>query len=199
MNLSKKERERLLKVSRENGRKRLMKHRLKKKGIEHTDNINLNAVTQPYRTKSALNKAVAKTKKSLPRSPSKMKEVVNKLANSFKDEDKQYIIHNGKLPKKSSKGLSSTVITLVLKFYERDDVSRMSPNTKDTRFFKNADGTKELRTIRHLTRKLDKVYNMFIQEWEIENGNILKITFFMHERRVSKTDILWFYLFFWFV
>lgn len=171
MNLSKKEREKLLKVSRDNGHKRLMKHRLKKKGIERTDDVDLNVVTQPYRTESALNKAVAKTKKALPASPSKVKAVVTKLLHSFDDKDKQYIVHNGHIPKKSSKGLSSAVISSVIKYYERDDVSRMSPNTKDTRFFKNpANGTKELKTIRHLTRKLDKVYNMFIQEWVIENG-----------------------------
>lgn len=178
MNLSKKERERLLKVSRDNGRKRLMKHRLKKKGIEITDHT----VTQPYRTKSALNKAVAKTKKALPKSPNKMKAVLTKLLHSFDDKDKQYIVHNGYLPKKST-NISSAVISSVLKFYERDDISRMSPNTKDTRFFKNsANGTKELKTLRHLTRKLDKLYNVFVQEWQIKKGKYSqKMAFFYHE------------------
>lgn len=171
MNFSKKEREKLLKVTRESARKRLKKQRLKKKGI---DNI-LETVAEPYRTKSALNKAVAKTEKASPTSPSKRKAVVTKIVHKFDNKDKQYIVHNGHLPKNSRKGLNAAVISSVIKFYDRDDVSRMSPNTKDTRFFKNpANGEKELKTIRHLTRKLEKVYNMFIQEWEIENGKYLK-------------------------
>lgn len=119
-----------------------------------------------YKTPSALSKAVAKTKQSLPSSPSKRKAVIARLLRMFSEEDQRDIIGNAKLKENgSTKGLSEELIRQIRLFYELDNVSRISPNVKDSRKFINPDtGKKEVRQIRHLSHKLSEVYSMFLEE-----------------------------------
>lgn len=119
-------------------------------------------VTHSYKTKSALAKASTKTKKTLPFSPSKRKAVVASVLNSFGAEDRNEIIGQANHRKKVKKGLSSAFVREIQKFYERNDISRMSPNVKDFRNFMNAEtGKKEPRQMRHLMHNLDNVYELF--------------------------------------
>lgn len=121
-----------------------------------------------YKTQSALSKAVAKTKKSLPSSPSKRKAVVAKLLRAFDDGEQRDVIGDKKSEKKKTNiGLSSTLVKDIKLFYERDDISRISPNVKDVRKFVNSDtGDKEERQIRHLAYKLSEVYLKFLDEFK---------------------------------
>ncbi|KAJ6640217.1 hypothetical protein Bhyg_12967, partial [Pseudolycoriella hygida] len=65
---------------------------------------------------------------------------------------------------KSFKAVSSSVIETVQAFYERDDISRISPNVKDYRKFVNSQtGEKEYKQMRFLTYKLSDVYELFIK------------------------------------
>lgn len=123
------------------------------------------ALTHSYKTKSALAKAASKTKKSLPSSPSKRKAVVANVLNSLSAKDKDEIIGTTNHPKTIKRGLSSAWVREIQQFYERDDISRMSPNVKDCRKFVNADtGEKELKQIRHLMYNVDKVYDLFVKD-----------------------------------
>lgn len=119
-----------------------------------------------YKTKSAEAKATTKTKKTLPSSPSKRKKVVRNVLNSFSARDRAEIVGNANHRKTIEKGLSSAWVQEIQKFYVRDDISRMSPNVKDCRFFVNADtGEKEQKQIRHLMYSLDEVYELFVKEF----------------------------------
>lgn len=129
-----------------------------------------------YRTSSALTKAVAKAKKALPSTPIKRKAVVMKLLHSFDENDKRQIIKNDtqnqdNKASKIKRGLSLDLITEVLNFYERDDISIMSPNVRDARKFVNpTTGVKEVRQLRHLMFKLSEVYALFNEEHALKNG-----------------------------
>ncbi|KAJ6647661.1 hypothetical protein Bhyg_02884 [Pseudolycoriella hygida] len=104
-----------------------------------------NCLGQVYNAKSALSKATKKVKHK---------------------NDRNDIIVAVTSPKKEmpAKSIETDVINAVLCFYERDDVSRMSPNMRDCRNFKCPDtGVKTLKPIRHLTYKLNDVYNMFLK------------------------------------
>lgn len=167
-------------------RKRVQKHREKKKKtlldchLKTSNSIatktNQSAGSKPgaedlihsYKTKSALAKAVTKARKSLPISPSKRKVVVSKILDSFgpKDRDEIVGIKEAKPKTKHWKRMSSDLIAAIEAFYERDEISRVSPNVKDARYFKNAlTGQKELRQLRHLTYKLKKVRALFVKDY----------------------------------
>lgn len=119
-----------------------------------------------YKTSSALRKAVAKTKKALPISPSKRKAVVAKVLHSFEQKDKEEIIGNGSpARKKAARGLSASLVDAIERFYERDDISRISPNVKDARKFLNpVTGKKEVKQIRFAMYKLSEIYYKFLEE-----------------------------------
>lgn len=77
---------------------------------------------------------------------------------------------------KPTNALSQDLINKVQAFYERDDISRMSPNVKHSRKFLNpATGKKEIRQLRHLMFRLSEVYNLFIAENMVENGKFLSL------------------------
>lgn len=66
-----------------------------------------------FKTTSALSKAVAKTKRSLPSTSEKKKAVVRKILNSFDANDREDIVSNNTAEVKPTKGVSSSVIGLV--------------------------------------------------------------------------------------
>lgn len=119
-----------------------------------------------FKTYGALAKAVTKTRKTLPSSPSKKAAVIAKLMYSL-DEKNQLVIFNNKptMKRGGNKGLSAELTDKIQLFYQRDDVSRMSPNLKDTRYFVDPrTGRKELQQIRHLVVTLKQAYDLFGKE-----------------------------------
>lgn len=121
-----------------------------------------------YKTPSALSKAVAKANQSLPSSPSKRKAVMARLLRTFSEEDQHDIIGNSKSKQNvPNKGLSAELVRQIRQFYERDDISRISPNVKDSRKFTDPNtGEKVVHQIRHLSHKLSEVYSMFLDEYK---------------------------------
>lgn len=168
--LPKATREKMMKIKRENCRERVKRCRMRKAAVNR-DQVSFNETAgEPgYRTASALNKAAAKTKKTLPSSRTKQIEVLAKLVHSFNDEENQQIAKNDlQLRMKVKRGLRLDLITAIQNFYARDDISRQSPNVKDTRYFINPHtGERELMTKRHLLHKLSDVYDLFIND---QNG-----------------------------
>lgn len=169
-------REKTKRLNRAYSRKKAAEYRQRKKGL--TAGIaNVTPSTAPskseesYKTSSALTKAVAKVKRALPSTSAKKKEVVAKLLLSFDVKDRQEIVSNKAIEAKPTKGVSSNVVELVQCFYERDDISRMSPNMRDCRKFVDpVTGANEVKQIRYLMHKLSDVYSMFITH--IQNGKL---------------------------
>lgn len=172
-------RERTKRVHRSYSRKKVAEYRQRKKGllVDVTNNVSPSVVPdkpeKAYRTAGALSKALAKLKRALPSTSAKKKEVLSKLLRTFDDKERMEIVENKPVTVKPARGISQSVIEMVQSFYERDDISRMSPNTKDCRKFVNpATGCKEMKQIRYLTYKLDDVYNMFVKH--VQNGKLRK-------------------------
>lgn len=123
-----------------------------------------------YKTEGALAKATTKlskaVRKSLPKSPSKQDAVLEKFVNSLDDKIREKIINNKtKLNKGGKKGIDKELSEDINQFYERDDVSRVSANTKDARFYKNhTTGEKEMKQKRFLVLTLEQAYNKFLVE-----------------------------------
>lgn len=119
-----------------------------------------------YKTDSALAKATTKLRKVLPSSPSKQKAVIAKLLHSFNDDVRDEIILNKTILKKGGEqSIDSDLFEEITRFYERDDISRMSPNTKDSRYYRNSKtGEKELKQKRYLVVTLKQAYDRFLIE-----------------------------------
>lgn len=187
--LPKRERERTKRLNREYNRKKTAEYRCRKKkqegilvdatnhlpSVKHTTRSD--PITDGYKTESALNKATAKIKRSLPSNSTKTKQAVSKLLKSFDAKDIQEMIapHTETKPKRT-KAISQSDIDAVQAFYERDDISRISANVKDYRKFENvATGAKEFKQLRFLMYKLTDVHAMF--EKHVENGKICSINY----------------------
>ncbi len=183
-------REKTKRLHRAYSRKKMAESRQRKKGllVEVTNNVSSSTdQTKPemgYKTASARSKALAKVKRALPSSSAKKKELVSKLLRTFNDKDRLEIVENKSTESKPARGISPSVIEMVKSFYERDDVSRMSPNMKDCRKFVNQNtGSKELKQIRHLMYKLDDVYNMFVRH--IQNGKFIRRFTFRNRKQLT--------------
>lgn len=183
-------RERTKRVNKEYIRRNVIKCRARKKennlknesqseqpSVSTTTNGESQSVTSekngPYNTKSAWVKAVGKVKRSLPSASEKKEFVVTKILRMFDKSDVLDMVHQAhpnKIPKKN--GLAPDIVAEVKLFYERDDISRMSPNMKDYRKFKDpVTGTKEMKQIRYLMYRLSDVHRLFLRH--MQNGEIL--------------------------
>lgn len=174
-------REKTKRLNREYCRKKVAEYRRRKKGfsVETTAN-NVPSSTRPskpesaYNTPSALSKAFAKVKRALPSTAAKKREVVDKLSRTFGTNGGLKVVENTDAESKSSKGVSPSDIEMIKSFYERDDISRMSPNMKDCRKFVNPiTGCKEMKQIRHLMYTLKDVFSMFVRY--VQNGKQLSV------------------------
>ena len=121
----------------------------------------------PFRSAMAFAKATARAKRildhALPSSPRQKRRVSQQL---FKDAT----CSSRQSPKTVSKrtaanAVSSELISVVKKFYERDDISRQAPGMKDCRVFREKDGQKTKLQIRHLTASLKETFALFIEEY----------------------------------
>ena len=78
----------------------------------------------PYKRKSSLTRAISTAKKALSSSPTKRKAVCRHLSEEFDDKDTPPKMGRlSSLPKETTDAVKS--------FYERDDISRMSPGKRD--------------------------------------------------------------------
>ncbi len=172
-------REKTKRLNREYSRKKAAEYRRRKKeeigqlvedkSVQSQPNkANVTDELGPYNTKSALSKAVAKLKRACPSSSDKKRVVVKKFLRSFDQEDLDEVVTVSKKPiNKGTKGLKADVIDAVKAFYERDDISRISPNMRDYRKFKNpVTGIKEQFQIRYLMYKLSDVHKLFLQHMQ---------------------------------
>lgn len=117
--------------------------------------------------------SVGKNNKSFPFNTRKTKDSIGKTL-SFADESVQLeiVLQNTSI-RRPANAISQDLVMKVRSFYERDDISRVSPNAKDVRYFTDQSGKKELQQIRHLVYRLSEVYALFIMEYgEGENGRI---------------------------
>lgn len=135
--------------------------------IKKENNSQPKDVAPAYRTKSALRKAATKMRKSMPLAPSKRIALLNYMIHGYDDKDQEAIFCKRLMTKKGNgNNLSSDVVHAVEKFYQKDDISRMSPNVKDCRLILNQfTGKKETTPIRHLMFNLSEVYALFLSDY----------------------------------
>lgn len=144
----------------------LRKQRSRKKQAEASQQDSESASTshrkQPYKLRSSLSRAVNSAKKVLPSSPTKRNAVIRQLSEELEEEDlclekKERL---SALPKETRDAVKA--------FYERDDISRMSPGKRDFVTIKGSKGEKQKAQKRHLYLSVKEAYCLF----QDENPNV---------------------------
>lgn len=138
-----------------------------------------------YNTDGALAKAHTKFRKGLPNSPGKQRDVILKFFNSLPKELRKEITTNKtNVNKGGRKGIGPQLCNLIAQFYERDDVSRMSANTKDARYYRDpATREKQMKQKRYMIITLEQAYDKFL----ITNaGKRLDVLFCEHQTKIFR-------------
>lgn len=187
-------RESILKEQRRKCRQRVNEHRRRKMAsgfAKFASNIQSTETDDKYNTPSAESKALAKIIRAFPSAPGKQRILLGKLFHSLDESVQLEIVLQNTSIRRPANAISQDLVMKVRSFYERDDISRVSPNAKDVRYFTDQSGKKELQQIRHLLYRLSEVYALFIMEYgegeNGENGRIdvpLKISKFCNLRPV---------------
>lgn len=153
---------------------RVKKHRENKKSQENVpiDNqsqpSNLAAiVSEVYSCNQTLGKAVKKVSNALPASPRKRNAILTHIVSNLAEADKEILVNVVAKPKKYTRRsiVTAAVDVEIRKFYNRDDISRMSPNTKDVKQYKCPETGEEVRlSARHMVLSLREAHSLFIEE-----------------------------------
>lgn len=163
-------RDHILKKQRIKCRKRVAEHRQRNKVINlAASNLHSIADDDKYNTPSVESKALGKIIRAFPSTPGKQKFLLTKIFHLL-DESVQLeiVLHKASI-RQSSNAVSQDLVSKVRYFYERNDISRVSLNAKDVRYFVNESGKKQLQQIRHLMYRLYEVYASFIVEYGQDN------------------------------
>ncbi len=183
--LPKKDRESIKRKNREYSRRKQNEYRQRKKEAKGIASTSTDVGTmlsvsknESYKTPSALNKAVAKLKRAAPKTLQKKKDAVAKFLKTFDPEDVQEMVGSSLNKRKGTRNISPSLVSEVTAFYERDDISRMSPNVKHCKKFDDpTTGTKEFKQIRFLMYTLSDVYEKFKKQMRIGEFFLFKWTF----------------------
>lgn len=123
-------------------------------------------VAQSYNNIQTLGKAVKKVSRALPVSPRMKRAILAHIVSNLNNEDKQTVVNVVANPifKRTSMTLS-TLIKEIHKFFERDDISRVSPKTKDVKTYKCPETGEELSLpTRHLTLSIKEARALFMEK-----------------------------------
>lgn len=140
-------------------------------------------IRKTYRTDGALRKAISRASQSLPKCSSKRKLVVIKLYEKFVGPLKRKVVR----PRTSR--LNQQVAESVVKFYERDDISRQAPGLKDFIRITDSDGMKTSVQIKHLMYPIRTVYKKYCDEMNATPLHLSKFFSLRPKHVVSVTKI----------
>lgn len=159
-------------------RDRVRKHRksVKNRSLQQTNTEELG-----YRTANTLGKAVKKIERVLPSTSSKRTEVLVKLIDNLDLADQTVIVNKVmKRPTTGSKQDSSRnkmLYTEIHKFYERDDISRVSPKMSDVRTYKCTEtGNDVLKPTRHMVLTVREAHALFVEERKNVGKGIINLS-----------------------
>ena len=141
---------------REKDRERQKRYREQKKAGKTT-------ITSPaYKTTSTLTRAIRKAESSLPNSPRKRSQVVQKFF-------EETCCSTSRSPAKTlaRPSLSQETVTMIENFYEQDDISRQAPGKRDI-IVVCTDVWTETRQRRHLLMTVAEAYKLFREKYPDE-------------------------------
>lgn len=126
-------------------------------------------VSEGYSNSATLGKAVKKVSKALPVSPRKKKAILTHIVANSSETEKETLVNVVTKPKCTRASVGSHLNASIRKFYERDDISRVSPKTSDVKKYKCPEtGEESLLPTRHMVLSLKEAYAVFVEETKTE-------------------------------
>lgn len=179
--------EKILEKRRAEVRDRVRKHRQQQKGGKSAQNDNesqheiasvsgnsslTEIVSESYSNIQTLGKAVKKVSRALPASPRKKKAILTHIVAHMDEAEKEQLVCVVTKSTFTKKSAAAEQNSKIRKFYERDDISRVSPNTKDVKKYTCPETEQELfLPTRHMVLSLKEAYALFVEENKnVENG-----------------------------
>lgn len=159
------ERQKKLIEQRKIGRERTQKYRAKKnasnKSMIGQENVS-RTIQKSYSSSAALGKATSKVRKALPISPTKRHVVLSKVLREIGQSQQLNVVESdakGQTPIRNIELLAN-----IRTFYDRDDISRASPNEKDVKKYLCENGTKVMLPARHMLHTIKEAAALFNSE-----------------------------------
>ncbi|KAG1682566.1 hypothetical protein GQR58_010849 [Nymphon striatum] len=122
-------------------------------------------VIEPFKTASAMGKAMARAKRALqnalPLSPKRKAAVMKKLYTTIPD----ITLSTSEQLQEHKNGISADIVANVKNFYKRDDISRQAPGRRNVINVRGADGIKIQFQTRHLTSSILETHALFCEEF----------------------------------
>lgn len=157
--LSNSQQEIVIKTRRKMVRDRVRKHRENKKKI-------FKQADTGYRCANTLGKATKKIERNLPHTASKRTAALAKVLNNLDCDERNQIFNTftKNLPKKQCTTRDDLIFD-IRAFYERDDVSRVSPKMKDVKKYKCVDSVNKIfLPTRHMVLTIRETYALFVED-----------------------------------
>lgn len=161
------ESQKLIDMQRQKVRERVQKHRQQKKEQAVLELKANEAESSSYSNKATLSKAKKKVERALPSCPTRKKIVLMSLFNDLDENERDKLVNVLSPLNKSTRKSErfDKLVKDISEFYERDDVSRMSPKMRDVKkYTNNQTGTMELMPTRHMIMTVREAYALFIEE-----------------------------------
>jgi hypothetical protein len=147
---------RIIDKQRNQSKKKVYKWRMHKK--ENTDLAN---TSEPFLNRKCFTSAVRKVKKVLPKDKGKSILVLNKLMNELTQE--KNVPYSTNYLKKTKMPNDRDV--QIINFYNSEEISRISPNRKDFKKFKNLDGTITEKQIRYMNYPITEAHEIHVGDY----------------------------------
>lgn len=154
------------------GRERSKKYRQKLKQsakdtqIETNPSCSLSEIVQKsYRCSQTLGKAVKKVSRAFPASPRKKTAVLTHIVANLDEVEKQNLVSVVTKAKPNNQPVTSQLPKEIGNFFERDDISQVSPIARHVKKYKCAEtGEKILIPTRHMTLFIREAFALFTEE-----------------------------------
>lgn len=134
-------------------------------------------VGEAYKSCQTLAKAVKKVKNALPTSPRKKKAVLSHIVSNLDEVDKGTVIDVvTNRQKYTRKCIPAGLSGFIRNYFERDDISRMSPNTKDVKKYKCPETGEDLfLPTRHMLFSVKEAHALFVEEMKSEGTGMTMV------------------------
>ncbi|XP_067637574.1 uncharacterized protein [Eurosta solidaginis] len=175
----------VLEKRRENIRQRVQKFREKMRtGEKRSRSVLSDTQLTGYNCSHTFGKAVRKAERTLPQSPTKRKAVLTKIFSNVREANKMDM-ETSILPPPPQKKIHQNILMLkkaIIAFYERDDISRVSPRIRDVKEYLSESGEKILLPTRHMVLSCREACALFNEEQGNSGKDTCGITFFPRHR-----------------
>lgn len=175
-NLPDEERQDVIEKQREAVRERVKKHREHKMCDTSSQNDTESIRSQPsslsdtvsdcYSNKRTLGKAVAKVSRAFPTSPRRKRAVLAQIVSNVDDTDRNQLVKVVASDKNNTNAHEINRIDIAIgRFFERDDISRVSPKTRDIKtYICPRTGNEILLPTRHMVLSMKEAHALFVEE-----------------------------------